>query len=274
MFSSTDVHPTRRDVLRRGALFAAGLLVSGLATAPASAETRIAARIAEVEATHPLAPVLRFAQTSLERLEQVEDYEAVLIKREMIGDELRTSRMHLKLREEPKSVYLKFIEPHAGREVIFRPDANGGNMLVHETGIASLVGTLQIDPEGDLAMQENRYPINKIGLRNLLTLMQERWLAETALDGAVVKYYPEAKVGELSCKVVEVSYPEYHQDLRYQVCRLYVDAATNLPVRVQNYEFSRRGEPVLVEDYYYSNLRTNVGLTDMDFSTSNPNYGY
>lgn len=275
MFSSISCSRARRRFLRGGAYLAATLLTTGFAADPAMADTQIASRIAEAEQSHPLIPVLRLAAQSLEQMEAVTDYEAVLIKRELIGNELRTSQMQIKLREEPKGVYLRFVEPHAGREVIFQPEANGGMMQVHETGIASLVGTLEIDPQGELAMKENRYPINKIGIRNLLALMIERWLQETEMDGAQVKYYPNATVGDLSCKVVEVTYAQRNDDLRYQTCRLYINADDNLPVRVQNYEFNPRGgEPVLVEDYYYSNLRTNVGLTDLDFDTANPNYGY
>ena len=275
MFPCTFSSRTRRDFLRSGAFLATGLLTIGFAADLAVAETQIASRIAEAEQSHALIPVLRLAAQSLETMEAIEDYEAVLVKRELIGSELRTSQMQIRLREEPKGVYLKFIEPHAGREVIFQPEANDGMMQVHETGIASLVGTLEIDPQGDLALRENRYPINKIGLRNLLSLMIDRWLQETEVSGAQVKYYPNATVGELSCKVVEVTYAQKQDDLRYQTSRLYIDAATNLPVRVQNYEFNPRGgEAVLVEDYYYSNLQTDVGLENIDFDTTNPNYGF
>ena len=33
-------------------------------------------------------------------------------------------------------------------------------------------------------------------------------------------------------------------------------------------------KPVLVEDYLYQNLKTNVGLPDIDFDPANPKYGY
>jgi hypothetical protein len=58
--------------------------------------------------------------------------------------------------------------------------------------------------------------------------------------------------------------------------RLYLDAATKLPVRVQNYEFPARrgGKPELVEDYFYQNLRVNTGLKDIDFDTKNPLYRF
>jgi len=58
--------------------------------------------------------------------------------------------------------------------------------------------------------------------------------------------------------------------------RLYIDKSTNLPVRVQQYGWptKRKGTPELVEDYYYTNIRTNTGLTDADFNPKNPAYNY
>jgi hypothetical protein len=194
----------------------------------------------------------------------------------MVGGEVLTTQMHIKLREDPKDVYLKFTDPHAGREVLFSPDKRNGMMLVHETGIASLVGAIEVDPSGPLAKKENRYPINKIGLRNMLTIIMERWLEETKLTGVDVKFYPEAKIGAQSCKVVQITYAEKTDDVRYQSSRLYIDNATSLPVRLQNWDFAAKagGEPVLVEDYYYSNLKTNVGLKDIDFDPENTAYDF
>lgn len=268
---STSV--SRRQWLRQSAAWTVAAASSGLLPAMLRGETRIAARIAEAEQSHPLVPVLRLAARSLEKLEQVKDYEATVIKKEMVGNTLFTSQFQIKLREEPKDIYLKFIDPHAGREVLFSPNKRNGMMLVRETGIASLVGSLEIDPEGDLARKENRYPISKIGLRNLLNILMERWLEETKLTGIDVKYFPDAKIGTQSCKVVQISYPEKRPEVRYQSSRLYIDSAAELPVRLQNWDFGR-SEPILVEDYYYSNLKTNVGLTDVDFDPKNPKYNF
>jgi outer membrane lipoprotein-sorting protein len=264
---------SRRQWLQHSAAAAAALLSAGFLPADLRADTKIASRIAEAEQSHPLVPVLKLAAKSLEKMEVVKDYEATVIKKELIGKTLLTSQMNIKLREEPKDVYLKFIDPHAGRQVLYSPNKRNGNMLVRETGIASLVGALEIDPNSDRVKAENRYNITKIGLRNMLTILMDRWLDETKLSGVDVKFYPEAKIGDQSCKVVQITYAEQRPEVRYQSSRLYIDNATDLPIRLQNWEFGKP-EPVLVEDYYYSNLKTNVGLTDADFDPKNPKYGF
>ncbi len=271
-----ETKESRRHFLRRGAMLAVTVATAGLASGNVFAETKLAARIAETEQSHPLVPVLRMAARSLEAMESVDDYQATLIKREMVNGKLIQAQMQIKLRQEPMSVYLKFDQPHTGREVIYEKGKNNGNMLVHETGIASLVGALKIDPTGELAMSENRYPISNIGLTNMLTLISERWLLETKLDGVDVKFYPSAKIGDQSAKVVQITYANNTDDVRYHMSRLYIDPQTELPIRLQNYDFpaTAGGEPVLIEDYYYSNLKTNVGLKDIDFDTANPAYGF
>jgi hypothetical protein len=273
MTKTSNLSISRRQWLQQGAAAAAALVSAGFLPAPVLADTKIAARIAEAEQSHPLVPVLRLAAKSMEKLEQVKDYEAVVIKKEMVGKTLLTSQMNIKLREEPKDVYLKFIDPHAGRQVLFSPDKRNGMMLVRETGIASLVGALEIDPNSDRVKAENRYTIHKIGLRNMLSILMERWLTETKLTGVDVKFYPEAKIGEQSCKAVQITYAEQRPEVRYQSSRLYIDNSSELPVRLQNWDFAKP-EPILVEDYYYSNFKANVGLKDIDFDAKNPKYGF
>jgi hypothetical protein len=58
--------------------------------------------------------------------------------------------------------------------------------------------------------------------------------------------------------------------------RLYIDNATRLPIRVQQYGFPKKsgGQPPLIEQYTYSNLKTNLGLSSKDFDHKNPGYGY
>jgi len=272
--TSKSIHSiSRRQLLQQGAAAAVAVVSAGILPASLRADTKIAARIADAEQSHPLVPVLKLAHKSLEKLEQVKDYEALIIKKEMVGTTMLTSQMNIKLREEPKDVYIKFIDPHAGREVLFSPNKRNGMMLVRETGIASIVGALEIDPNSDRVKSENRYTIGKIGLRNLMTILVERWLTETTIPGVGVEFFPDAKIGQQSVKVVKITYAKQREGARLQSSQLYIDNSTELPVRLQNYEWAKPA-PVLVEDYYYSNLKTNVGLKDIDFDPKNPKYGF
>ena len=226
---------------------------------------------------HPLRPAIRIASESLERLETVNDYEATLMKRERIQGELQSETMRIKFREAPFSVYLGFGGENAGREVLYVEGRNQNNMLAHEgSGLKSLVGTVSLSPSSPDVLAHSRHSITEIGLRNLLRYMIERWESEAEFGECEVQYYQNAKLGERECLVIESTHPQPRRQFRFHMTRLFFDKETSLPVRVENYGFPPRPgmDPLLEEEYTYSNLRTNVGLTDRDFDRNNPSYAF
>ncbi|QDT55682.1 hypothetical protein Pan44_37280 [Caulifigura coniformis] len=266
----------RRFVGRAAGCLAAGLSIPFVSRL-ASAEVKLAARItAETTGTHVLTPAFKLAVSGLEALANVKDYEALFVRKELVAGALVQSQIEIKLRQEPFSVYLKFIEPNAGREVIYVDGKNDGKLLVHETGFASLAGTLSLDPKGSLAMNGNRYPVTMIGLKTMTETVIEKWLQVKNEKDTKVSIYPNATVGDLSCKVAETVLAKPVDGIPQQTCRLYVEKATGIPVRVQSLAFPAKpgDKPETVEDYFYSRLKSNVGLTDKDFDVENPAYGF
>ena len=226
---------------------------------------------------HPLQPAIRLAQESLERMQSISDYEAILTKRERIEGELRSEVMRIRFREEPFSVYLGFGGENAGREVLYVEGRNQNNILAHEgSGLRALVGTVSLSPTSPEVLAESRYSITDIGLRNLLQFMIARWEGEADYGEIEVQYYHNARLGEQECLVIETSHPRPRRQFRFHMTRLYLDKESGLPVRVENYGFPHRSglEPPLEEEYTYSNVQTNVGLTDVDFDRNNPNYAF
>jgi len=260
---------------------AAGCLAAGLSIPligqVASAEVKLAARVtSETGATHVLTPVLKLAVQGIECVAKLKDYEALFVRKELVNGALVQSQITIKLRHEPFSVYLKFVEPNAGREVIYVAGKNDGKLLVHETGIASLVGTLSLDPTGSTAMNGNRYPVTMIGLKTMTETVVEKWLQVKNEKDIKANVYPNATIGDLSCKVAETVLANPVDGIPQQTCRLYFEKATGCPVRVQSLSFPAKpgDKQETVEDYFYSTLKPNVGLTDADFDTENPAYGF
>lgn len=228
-------------------------------------------------AEHPLAPAIRFAKKSLVTLENVNDYEAVFHRREVVANRLQAPQtMTVKFRRKPMSVYLRFHRPSEGREVLYVEGQNQGNLLVHESGIKAIVGTLALAPNSPQVMAETRYPITMIGLQTMAEQVVKQWEEETRFGEVEVKYFPAAKLGEMECKVIQSVHPEPRREFKFHMTRLYIDKQTDFPVRVEQYGFPATpgGEPVLVEEYTYTNIRTNVGLADVDFDRRNPRYRF
>ncbi len=226
---------------------------------------------------HPLVLALQHAKAAGKVAEGLTDFQAVFNKREVVRGRLQPPQsMRIKLRRKPFSVYLNFINPSKGREVIYVSGRNRGNLLAHETGLKSIVGTVSIAPTSSRAMEESKHPITEIGMRTMLQTVIDQWERESKFGEIKVQYYPNAKLGSTQCRVIESSHPRPRKQFPYHMTRLYIDKKTGLPVRVEQYGFPRRaGERApIMEEYTYSGIKTNVGLKDIDFDTRNPKYGY
>jgi hypothetical protein len=225
-----------------------------------------------------LAPALEAARASRDDVRKMPGYICTFIKNEQLKKgSLMRQVMFLKFRREPFSVYLKFVEPHAGREVIYVEGQNKGRMQVHETsGLASIIGTVSLAPTGSDAMKESRHPVTMIGMEKMLETVIADW--EEALKHSAVKVdrYPQAKIGDTECLMFEVVFSQPHDSVKFHKTRLYVDKKNNLPRRVEQYAFpAKAGEqPPLVEEYSYSDVKTDAPLADRDFDVNNDNYGF
>jgi Protein of unknown function (DUF1571) len=222
-------------------------------------------------------PAIRVCDKCLEILAGVEDFETMLSTRELNGNKMRELVARVKFRTKPRSVYMIFGKPHEGREVIFVEGQNNNELLVHEVGIKSIVGPIQLDPNGKMAMQESHYPITQFGLDMLIEGYRAQWEQEALLPGVEVKYYPNAAIGDTECKVIESRHTTKSDDAKFAQSRLYLDAKTHLPVRSQQYVFPKKkkeDEPILYEEYTYLDMKTNVGFKDIDFDPKNPNYNF
>ena len=264
---------------RRSFLSLMGTGALGCLITPVFAEeTKLAALIDEAPQAHVLIPALRSAVASLDALKAINDYEANFTKTEKVSRSTITSKILLKVRHEPFSVYVKYLDPHAGREAIYVHGSQENKVVVHDTGLASLAGTLRLDPNSSTAMNENRHPIFMIGMKLMVETLIGVWVshAKQSEGGITVNNYPNSKIGDQSCHAIEAVLTLPIGTNSFQTTRLYIDSVTKLPVRLQQYAFpERRGQkPTLVEDYLYQNVKTNISLTDVDFDSNNPRYGY
>lgn len=253
---------------------AASALTEDLANTPEGVRT---AALNEVPTEHPLFPPIQLARRSLEVLQSIRDYEATFVKEERVNGRLASQTMLIRLRENPFSVYLLYGGDDAGREILYVQGQNNNQLQAHEgRGLKSLVGTVSLATDGVEALQDNRYPITMIGMRRMLETVLTQWQQETLYGEVDVRFYPAAKLGGRPCQVIESTHPQPRRQFKFHMTRLFIDAETRLPVRVEQYGFppTPGDKPVLEELYSYSNIRTNVKLTDLDFSTDNPSYNF
>ena len=241
------------------------------------------------QARKRIRPVLNYARQTLKYVDNtVRDYECMLVRRERIDGVLSGyQHLQMKIRHEqqhddqariPFAVYLKFLGParYQGREVLFVHGENDGSMIARRGGSQLANMTLKLNPEGSLAMQSNRYPVTEVGLRNLIVKLIEVMENDHGLEGCEVRFFKNSKINSRPCTHIQVSYPQQREGLRFQRADVYIDHKLKLPICFASYYWPNKpGEdPQLLEEYVYSDLQLNVGLTDEDFNPRNPAYRF
>ena len=226
---------------------------------------------------HPLTPAIKIAKQSLAAVSQIQDYQCEFSRRELVKNKLVSQRTSLRLKHSPFSVYMKFIEPAPGREVLYVAGKNQGKLLAHEaSGLSTLLGTVSLSVNSPTVMAETRHPITEAGMKRLIELVISQWELESKFGEIDVKFYPNAKMGTSTCEVLEASHPRPRKQFKYQLTRVFIDKQTRLPVRVENYGFppAPGQKPVLIEEYTYTNIKVNNGFRDSDFDQRNPKYSF
>lgn len=232
------------------------------------------------DSAQALEEALAAARSSLETFQTIRDYTATFVKQERVGGRLLEQETAvLKVRQEPFSVYLRHTAPPArdGQEALYIARRNDGKLIAHGVGLEKLLGTLRLDPQGFLAMRDNRHPITQIGMKNLLDELLK--LSQTQRDNILqcdVRIDEEQQVDGRPCRCLQLRSPRPLPGFPLAIARIYLDRQWNIPVRYEAYEWKDEagGEYHLVEFYEYRDIRLNVGLTDEDFDPENPEYGF
>jgi len=242
-------------------------------------------------ATHPLDPAIEVARQGLVHIhKEVKDYSCTIIKRERIKGVLGDFEyMSAKIRNRqlgddgkvvtPLSVYLNFLKPDdiKGREVVWMEGRNNGKLKAHEgKGILGKLPSAWLDPNGAMAMRNQLYPISEIGIENLVAKLIERGERDKKHDEVEVEFIQGAKINGRVCTLLQVKHPVKREYFDFYLAQIFIDDELKVPVRYAAYSWPDKegGQPLVLEEYTYVNMKVNIGLTDADFNPDNPNYRF
>lgn len=247
---------------------------------------RVAKNNRPVTDRHPLDSALQIAQAGLQKMRtQVADYTCVLVKRERINGRMGSPEyIYAKIRnqrvvdgkQQPFSVYMYFLKPSKGREVIYVDGMNNNRLRAHEGGIGAHLLQISLDPKSSMAMKGQRYPLTEVGIENLIIKLLEKGNRDRKRNECTVTFRKGANVNKRKCTVLEVKHPVRRPYFDFHIARVYIDDELKLPIRYAAFSWPKTpgGEPVLEEEYTYLNLKLNAGLADTDFDYRNPNYNF
>ncbi|NOY42924.1 MAG: DUF1571 domain-containing protein [Planctomycetes bacterium] len=222
---------------------------------------------------HPLMPALRMAHSALKNIDaDIADYSAILRKQERIDGTLMDEEIaYIKVRNKPFAVYMFFLKPHKGRECLY-PNADG-KMVAMDCGWKRKFGAVPLDPNGMLAMKGQKYPITKLGIRELTSELITVASQDVKYGECEVNTFQNVMNKRPVTQIVAI-HPTKRNNFRYHRAEIFIDNELGLPVRYAAYGWPRvpGGKLPLEEAYTYLNLKINNGFTDADFDPDNPQY--
>jgi outer membrane lipoprotein-sorting protein len=203
---------------------------------------------------------------------EVRDYTATMISVERVKDALEPENRALLKFHRPFKVYMRWLEgPAKGREGLYMAGEHDGKFIVAQpNGVAKLF-VARIDPSDPRVLERSRHPVTDVGIGRLLEIVGDnthRALREKVLR---LRDHGLAEVAGRRVRQVEAVLPT-DPGAGYYGYRITLsfDEEHHVPIRVVVYDWKDR----LVEDYTYSRLMLNPGLTAADFDVANPDYGF
>ncbi|MEW6358084.1 MAG: DUF1571 domain-containing protein [Planctomycetota bacterium] len=205
-----------------------------------------------------------------EACKEIKDYTGTFTKREFLRGELRdTEVMFLKFRQEPLSIYAKWIgEAHKGREAIYVKGKNKDRVVGHEY-IGPLNVSVAMDVHGREARKNARSPITEGGMINSIrTFIRYVEMGKQNRDGRLRYLGSETFDGRQVHVILRIldERPDYPAYLTF----LYIEKERLLPVKSVGYDWDHK----LLWLYTTVDLKLNVGLSDKDFDPDNDGYNY
>ena len=224
-------------------------------------------------------------QDGLNYLQSIDKYSTVFTKQERInGDLTDTQIIEMKVQHSPGfGVYMKWKNGDAGRQVLFNEEYEDSQMVVKLGGLKGrLLPAIKLDPRGDRAMSESRYPVTEAGLMGMLKqIVAHRQEDLNRGHGVKCRRLPNQEFDGRNCMcfVYEYESPEIHPTYRKSL--ILIDNRHHVPLMARNYTWAvetegltaeQLDELTLIENYSFTSINFAAELVAEDFSRENRRY--
>jgi hypothetical protein len=175
---------------------------------------------------------------------------------------------------------MHFLGPDSlkGQECVYVAGQNDGKMFAHAPPgtLRGKFGTVELAPNSMMAMKGQRYPITELGIRNLTSRLQEQGEKDMQYGECHVNFVSGYKVHGRPCTMIDVVHPVPRRNFIFHNAKIYIDDEWKIPIRYEAYDWPAQqgGQPQLLEEYTYLDLKLNQGYTDADFDVYNPQYQF
>jgi hypothetical protein len=214
-----------------------------------------------------------------ERLDKTVGYTATFHKQERIKGELGpVQTLAMKVRHKPFAVYMKFLEPQQGKEVVYAEGRHDNKVIAHGGGFTRLlVPRLALPPDHPLVLADSRHPVTEAGLANLTARLihYRRRDLDDPEAGTVLDRVTDDR-GRPRFRSVH-SHPVFHEERPFARVEVLYDPENGFPVDICSYDWPKPGHQGalhVAEHYAYDEIRLDAELTSLDFDPANPSYAF
>jgi Protein of unknown function (DUF1571) len=204
-------------------------------------------------------------------LAKTDSYTSIFHKQERLKGRLKAEEVVFLKFGRPFKVYMKWVEdPGKGREALYVEGWNRNQIKVREAWMKTGF-TLNLDPQGAIAMGGSRHPITDSGIDNFLKLLGKDLRKGIQSDEIIYGEPGDEWVYGTKSRKVDYLFPK-ERAKGYYCYRAVInlDMESKIPIKVRIYDW----DGLLVEDYGYENLKLDAALTDTDFNPNNPEYRF
>ncbi|HYA41625.1 MAG TPA: DUF1571 domain-containing protein [Syntrophobacteraceae bacterium] len=228
----------------------------------------VPARIAAAGPADAILPLLELMEASYAK---VNDYQAVFRKQERVEGKLLPEETILLKFQKPLRIYMNWIsDPLRGQEALYVEGKNDNKLVAHRGGILGVI-TLSLDPGGAAAMKGNRHPITDTGFGFIVEQLNNNINRALRHGELQITRIGEEYFEGRPATVVEAGFTPREAG-KYPCSRLVIHIDRELMLPIGNFFYDEKG--VLLEKYSYTDVKLNVGFTDVDFSRYNEKYRF
>ena len=213
------------------------------------------------------------------RLDRLTGYTATFRKQERIRGRLGPEQtLAMKVRHRPFAIYLKFLAPKAGKEVVYAEGRYENCVIAHNGDwTRRLIPRLRVAPTDPVALADNRHPITEAGLANLTAkLIGFRRMDLTDRDAVTILDRTTDDEGRPWLRSLH-THPHRTPERPFARVEVLYELETWLPLRITCFDWpepGRTGDLNLAERYAYDDLVPDPPLADIDFDPANPAYAF
>jgi len=217
------------------------------------------------------APFVQKIEEMRQAYGRVDHYTATFLLQERVDRELGPDQRLLPKFKKPMKVYLRWLKgKHEGRQALYPAGVDGNELWVRLPLPVGAV-TVSLDPQSPRARKGSRHAITDVGIGKLLDLITDNASRGMQRSELTIEDRGQHITFDRPSQRYILHFPVDPAKGYYCMTAIIdVDHEYRLPVYAEIFDWHGQ----LIERYGYLDLRLNPGLTDADFDSKNPAYGF